>query len=323
MSHPLVSVIIPPYNRADIVVEAVRSALEQDYPAMEVVVVDDGSTDNTEGRLALFLKNREIIYVKQAENRGVAAARNLGLQHSHGDYVIFLDSDDLLLPGRIETHTAYLDSHRDTNFTYSDCWKDIGNMCVLHGTVEDAKEKHPLPLPSLLHVPLMTATFRRHVVDALGGFEETLRWSEDTDYMIRASTLFKAAHIPEAQTLWRCQRSSSRLSHERAHALHHSFLMLERNRRSLATLPRAVRRRVRNHHREMALYVAYESLLAGDVRMMRIAAKRWALLQPYNPKPYLYVAASFLGKAAVGMLHRFKQWCFGGEPFVKTGPHNP
>ena len=89
----LVSVVIPCYNQAHFLGEAIESVLAQTYPHLEIVVVDDGSTDNT-GEVAARYPG--VRYVRQ-ENQGLAAARNTGLRHSSGDYLVFLDADDRLL----------------------------------------------------------------------------------------------------------------------------------------------------------------------------------------------------------------------------------
>ena len=99
----MVSVIIPTYNRAPSIGAAIDSALSQTYRALEIVVVDDGSTDDTQRVLGLFAPS--IINIHQ-ENRGVAAARNAGINRSRGSIVMFLDSDDLWFPQTVETHMS-------------------------------------------------------------------------------------------------------------------------------------------------------------------------------------------------------------------------
>src|SRR5438477_8705985 len=110
MEDPLVSVVIPTYNRAKMVVEAVRSALGQTVTAMEVIVVDDGSRDDTEERLSEF-GNRIEFYVQQ--NQGVSAARNAGIGHATGEYIAFLDSDDVWHPRKLEMQIAHFQHHPD------------------------------------------------------------------------------------------------------------------------------------------------------------------------------------------------------------------
>ena len=104
--HPLVSVIIPTYNRATLVVEAVASALAQTYRDFEVLVVDDGSTDGTLKALAPFLG--EVKLLRLSRRRGVSAARNLGIRAARSRWLAFLDSDDLWLPEKLARQMAFL-----------------------------------------------------------------------------------------------------------------------------------------------------------------------------------------------------------------------
>ncbi|MDQ6977908.1 MAG: glycosyltransferase family A protein, partial [Ghiorsea sp.] len=92
MSHALVSIIIPTYNYAEYVHKAVESALNQTYQNIEIIVVDDGSTDNTAAVMQAYAE--QVIYIQQ-ENQGAAAARNRGLLEAKGDFICFLDADDM------------------------------------------------------------------------------------------------------------------------------------------------------------------------------------------------------------------------------------
>src|ERR1700677_2300753 len=105
---PLVSVVIPCYNSARYLAETIESALAQSYPRVEIIVVNDGSRDET-GRIACSYGVR---YIYQA-NRGISAARNTGIRHCRGEYVLFLDHDDRLLPHAVETRVRLLEEHRE------------------------------------------------------------------------------------------------------------------------------------------------------------------------------------------------------------------
>ncbi|PIZ44424.1 hypothetical protein COY31_02670, partial [Candidatus Wolfebacteria bacterium CG_4_10_14_0_2_um_filter_39_18] len=96
-----VSIIIPAYNAASFIGDSVRSALTQTYPNKEIVVVDDGSTDDTRAILEEYIKSGQIKYFYQ-ENKGPAAARNLGIKNSSGEFIAFLDADDVWLPEKLK-----------------------------------------------------------------------------------------------------------------------------------------------------------------------------------------------------------------------------
>src|SRR5215213_4245219 len=110
----LVSVVIPCYNQAHFLGEAVESVLAQSYPRFEVVVVDDGSTDDTAEVAARYPKVRCV----RQQNQGLAAARNTGLRHSEGEYVVFLDADDRLLPEALKNGLECLETHRECAYVY-------------------------------------------------------------------------------------------------------------------------------------------------------------------------------------------------------------
>jgi glycosyltransferase involved in cell wall biosynthesis len=112
-----VSVLIPTYNRRQYVVDAVRSVLAQDYDNLEIVVVDDGSTDGTESALAPY---RSSIRYIRTENQGPAMARNTGMLAARGDYVAWLDSDDLYYPFKIRLQAQLLDDHPDIGMVYTE-----------------------------------------------------------------------------------------------------------------------------------------------------------------------------------------------------------
>jgi glycosyltransferase involved in cell wall biosynthesis len=113
MLNPTVSIVIPSYNHGQYIAEAIRSALDQDFASFEVIVVDDGSTDETSAIVARF---PEVRYLAQ-ENRGLAAARNAGLSQCRGEFVVFLDADDRLVPGAISTGVNILTTNPKLGFT--------------------------------------------------------------------------------------------------------------------------------------------------------------------------------------------------------------
>ncbi len=116
VAAPRVSIIIPTYNRANFIGEAVASALGQDYQDIEVIVIDDGSTDETEDILATFRDHR-LICVRQ-DNAGRSRARNRAIAMARGEYITFLDSDDYYLPSKVGTQVAFLDANPEFGMAY-------------------------------------------------------------------------------------------------------------------------------------------------------------------------------------------------------------
>ena len=187
---PEASVIIPTYNRATMVCEAIDSVFAQTYPDFEIVVVDDGSTDGTEQVLRKRYGDR-IRYFYQ-ENQGRAVARNRGIRMSTGEYLVFLDSDDWLLPRALEVQAGFLDRNPEVDVVYGD-----GYYCDAEGRrlQRIAEERPAIPEDGLLAVMVLhnvvvathSAMVRRRTLDLVGDpwFDEHLRGTEDADLWLR------------------------------------------------------------------------------------------------------------------------------------------
>ena len=186
---PLVSVVIPCYNQAHYLGEAIASALGQGHTAIEVIVVDDGSTDGT-GEVAGGY--RQVRCVRQA-NRGLAAARNRGLEESRGEYVVFLDADDRLAEGAIEAGVCSLESHPDCAFVsghYS--LIDAEGLPMPHLASPCAEEDHYMALLRGNYIGMpATVMYRRSVLEAVKGFDISRRACEDYELYLRIARRFQ------------------------------------------------------------------------------------------------------------------------------------
>ncbi len=183
-----VSVVIPTYNRAALVVEAVRSVFAQKWEALEVIVVDDGSTDLTAEALSEFRAKSNFIYIHQ-ENAGRSVARNAGLYAAKGAFVMFLDSDDILLPSALED--LYQASATDTQFI-------AGNRVFVDAETNIMEvEDHVRPKEEFYDADIRIWAIRdvffapsMYMVDRqtalrLSGYDRTTEPAEDYDFFIR------------------------------------------------------------------------------------------------------------------------------------------
>lgn len=180
-----VSVIIPTYNRADMIGDAIRSVLDQTYGNWELIVVDDGSTDDTRAVVAGFNDPRTH-YVFQ-QNRGLPAARNTGIRAAQGIYIAFLDSDDCFLPQKLAWQVAALDAEPDTGLVASGY---IETDAMLQPLREVASwHAHPeLSTPQWLQTcPFISSSVlvRRAWLERVGLFDEDMRYIEDWDLWLR------------------------------------------------------------------------------------------------------------------------------------------
>lgn len=191
----LVSVIIPTYNRASIITDAINSVLAQTFNNFQLIVVDDGSTDNTRDALASYRGKLEYFY---KVNGGVSSARNFGLRMAKGKYVAFLDSDDIWHSQRLETLVNFMEHSGNYSAVFTDCESIDGDGNMLETT--RFGELYPGEEPSLLFfLEHMFSGFAcmciRSALLEVGEFDETLRTAEDIDYALRLAAHHRIAHI--------------------------------------------------------------------------------------------------------------------------------
>jgi len=186
--RPQVSVIIPTYNRGWIIKEAVDSVLAQDYKGFELIVVDDGSTDSTSEILAAYGNDIKVLF---QENKGVSAARNRGIAEASGQFIAFLDSDDLWLPQKLSTQIEFFNQTPDALISQTE------EVWIRNGFRVNPKKRHKKPSgmifkPSLklCLVSPSAVMIRRSLFDRVGGFDETLPACEDYDLWLRISCRF-------------------------------------------------------------------------------------------------------------------------------------
>ncbi|RVT96747.1 glycosyltransferase family 2 protein [Rhodovarius crocodyli] len=206
MENPIFSVVIPAFQAEATVAVAVRSALLQTEPRLEVILVDDGSSDDTVGRaMAAAGEDRRLTVLRQA-NAGVAAARNAGLRLARGEYIAFLDADDRWVPQALEVHAAAfaMDPGLGLSFgqvRFHDPAMQIGGRLsapVGRIGLVDILGENPLCTTSNM-------VFRRRVLEDVGGFDEALSHAEDQELVARVL----------AVTGWKVQGIAQELVHYR------------------------------------------------------------------------------------------------------------
>lgn len=212
---PLISVIIPTYNRKHIVVDAIRSAIEQEPKNYEVIVVDDGSTDGTVEYLEFLNLPIKII---RKENGGVSSARNAGIKQAMGKYIAFLDSDDLWLPGILKAQSDYLESNPLIPLVYVDQHIDLQGkrIDVTRFTMKKLthEEMSKFDLPGFAQSPpihISSIMVRKSIFDEVGYFNEGLRIHEDTDMWNRISEKYELGYIEKPLSVFRWEQDPDHL----------------------------------------------------------------------------------------------------------------
>ena len=192
-SHiPEISIILPTYNREARLVRAVQSVIDQTFTDWELLIVDDGSTDNTFEHASEFIEQYNTIRYMKHSNRKPALSRNAGIQASFGRYITFLDSDDYYLPEHLASRFGYLETHPETDLL-------SGGFCG-DDDVYVADCHHP---ERKIHIQkcILGATLfgTRDLFFSLGGFED-LDYAEDTEFWTRASERFSVQKLSEPKT---------------------------------------------------------------------------------------------------------------------------
>lgn len=199
VERPAVSVIVPTYNRAHTLPRALRSVLAQTFDDFEVLVVDDGSVDDTES-VVTSLADSRIRYIRLPENRGVGAARNRGLREARADLAAFLDSDDEWMPQKLSKQVAlFADGPPSLGLAYTGVESifDDGTRRLDRPTAQGDIHRAMLQ-KNVVHGGGSNVMIRRNVVATVGFFDETFPAIEDYDFWVRITRFFDVACLDEA-----------------------------------------------------------------------------------------------------------------------------
>jgi glycosyltransferase involved in cell wall biosynthesis len=215
---PLYSVVMPAYNTAPFVGPAIRSVLAQTCGNFELIVVDDGSTDDTAARIRPFEADPRIRVIHQP-NRGLAAARNAGIECASGEYISFLDSDDLWMPNYLEAMAGAFRADRDAGLAYTDAWVlDDARRVIFRATAMSSVQP-PLVPPTDRHELLelllrgnfvfSSATARRAALETAGHFDTRLAAAEDWEMWFRVvANGYRLVRPPGLHAIYRWRHGS-------------------------------------------------------------------------------------------------------------------
>jgi glycosyltransferase involved in cell wall biosynthesis len=299
-----VSVIIPCYNQAQFLSEAIESVLGQTYRRWEVVVVDDGSTDDTSGVARRYPQVRSIVQLHQ----GLAAARNTGVRHSRGCYVVFLDADDRLLPRALEIGVEHLAANPKAAFVSGRHRRIAADGTGLERKNEPVvQEDHYLALLRGNYVGMHGAVmYRRDALEAAQGFDPSLPCCEDYDLYLRLARRFPVACHEELVAEYRLHGAN--MSRNRSAMVATAVRVL----RTEATRANFDERRRKAYHAGVAAWRAYygSELLQDLQRDLRDGPKLGRALRSavallrHSPGWLVKSALRHLKRRAASLLHR-------------------
>ena len=300
-----VSVIVTTYNRGHLLEAAVRSVLEQTAQDLEIIVMDDGSRDNT-SEVVRSIPDPRIRYLRNATNRGVAASRNRGIQNARGDHIAFLDDDDRWVPSKIEAQLRVLGSAPpEVGGVYSGYLEVDADDRVVGRECPSAQGDLLAPLLLRNGIATSSVLLKRECLEAVGGFDPTVPYCDDHDLWIRVAEKYRWACLSEP--LVRYRTHEVQLTNNLSLVIAGKERMLEKYDAQLASQPAI--------HCKRRLELAVLYCLGGDTRKGRALCTEAFRSHPGELRALAILLASIGGKPgfqiAVGLsarLTRVRRW---------------
>lgn len=313
-----VSVILPTYNRGYILAEALDSVLKQSYEDFELIVVDDGSTDNT-ADLVRSVQSEKIRYIRHQRNCGVSAALNSGVSAASGEFIGFLGSDDLWKPEKLERQINFLCRHPEVDFVFSDVEIVVASEVIpsiiglmksfpkfLEGKLRGEEyilSGREMYLCLLQELPIKptASLIKRDVFARVGMFDETWRSGEDWEHLLRLSpgTCFGYMNVPLA-SMRQMADATHLVYREQDKLFLLKLFMREKARlRGDREALRAVNRGISNHCNNLAWYY----LLSGK-RVKSVSVYFRGFRETGEPRMLLRAASALIPLSLRGFLRR-------------------
>lgn len=290
MEKVKISIIIPTYNRSELLVRAVESVLSQAFEDFELIIVDDGSTDNTREMVQkLVKKDSRIKYIYQENSGGAAKPKNVGIKSSQGDYIAILDSDDEWLPQKLEKQLDVFEKSDNPNLSFVTC-----NALVIG---EKKIEKYNITKPKnpqreiLMRDYLGSGSgmiYKREVFDAVGGFDESLKSGQDWEMRIRLLEKYDFEIVDDYLIKYYLHEDniSKTLGEKRKNDLEHIFnkyIHYYENDKELLS--------------QKLRYDGTRQMIEGYTRGARKSFSKSLKENPKNYIVYFYILLSFFGKS--------------------------
>lgn len=289
MHIPKVSVIIITYNRASLLKTAMQTVLDQTFEDFELLIIDDGSPDDTENVVKAFHDPR-VRYVKHAQNQGEGGARNTGIQHAEGEYIAFLDDDDEWLPDKLQLQVALLDSQpQQVGFVHSaliNFYADTGAELEKRRPVDQVSGNVFDKLLAENFVILSTVLIRKACFDAVGPFDVSIPAGLDYDMWVRIAQTYEFAYIDVPLIKYRIHLNNLGRNFSLQIRGNEAFINKYKAYTSVPGRPNSVR------YFKLGLLYCF----THDFKTARRLYLKSIRFYPLNPKPYVAFLMTWLGQ---------------------------
>jgi glycosyltransferase involved in cell wall biosynthesis len=280
-----VSVIIPTYNRAQFVERAVRSVLAQTYEDFELLVIDDGSSDQTQNTIKR-IPDRRIKYIRHSNNKGVSAARNTGIKHAEGNFIALLDDDDVWLPTKLEQQMKYFQTRPDAGAVYTGCISiDSKSNEPMRNIFPNAVQFKDLLRDNYCEGAPSSILIKKDCFKKVGLFDETLPFCEDWDMWIRLARFYEVNVLDQLLVK----------RYEHASCMHKNFDLAIEGREMLLTKISDDslwdKKLMSSHRVAIGSLHCYNGNMGEGRRSFREAMKN----NPISMKPYILYCSALLG----------------------------
>lgn len=314
-SKPKISVIIPTYNYGEYVSEALDSVLAQTYKDYEIIVIDDGSTDNTKDIVGKYIENSigNIKYIYQ-ENKGVSNARNTGIKNARGEYIAFLDADDIWFPDKLELQMDLFEKNPElglvfcNTFSFNEHSSSKKTGFQLNPAGEPAKILQSLVIRN--RISTNTVIVKKRYFDKTGLFDEDLRFGEDYDMWLRIAKYYKVDYLNTVLTKYRLHVNNlSKINKEKEERV--IIDMIKIRKRALQENPEIFKNmnsRTSNEcYYQLYLNLANFYLSFGINDKARRNILQYIRFYPYNLTPYLLFLISFMPAGITKLVWKLKK----------------
>jgi glycosyltransferase involved in cell wall biosynthesis len=292
---PLISVIIPSYNSACFVPQAVQSALAQTYGRVEVIVVDDGSTDDTKERLAPL--DSRIRYIFQ-KNGGPSKARNRGIKEAQGDLIAFLDADDLWLPEKLAKQWAVLQTNSEAALVHTDVYQLYAHSSESAYVYLGRERFSGWCYTEFFwgnRIQTSTVMITRRCIEQIGSFDESIQGAstEDLDLWLRIARHYPLTYVNEPLVFYRHHLSNGSLN-QRVMTENEYYVLAKALNVNCALNKALDQGRIRQRLFELAFQAGYSNVDLDDLPHARRYFQQALSYNPWSAKVWAFWASTFL-----------------------------